>query len=220
VSRRIRGRQAVSKSLGIEDTPIMTVEEAEKPTWTSKFSMDRKLRVWKVAPGWQGWQWPLWEREITYRNGKRQGVIAIGWNTIDFGKSPYGHWRDDGPCPRELADWVKERLSREDIRGRTNPRYVARQGARFCKLMRKHDLIVAYSKKTVYGIAEVAGSPFHTKVTDSNALYANRRRVDWLTLPNKRVSDRLVYLFSMPRDTIHEITDGEAITWVSSMIKS
>jgi HKD family nuclease len=54
-SRVVRSRQTVSKSLGIEDTPITSVE-VEKPTKTSKFSMDRKLRVWKVAPGWQGWQ--------------------------------------------------------------------------------------------------------------------------------------------------------------------
>jgi HKD family nuclease len=214
-----RNRHSSSKSLRIADTPIRSLE-IESSVRSPKIPRVRGRRVWKVAPGWQGWQWPLWEQEIMLKKGKLQGVVAIGWNSIDIGKMPYGNWQDDGPCPLELVTWVRKRLSRNDIRQKTNPRYVARQGARFCKLMRKHDLLVAYSKKTVYGIAEVRGSPFHRNVTDKNALYANRRRVDWLTLLNVRVSGRLVYLFSMPRDTIHEITDREAIKWVWSRIKS
>ena len=216
---KTRNRRSASKSLKINDTPITTVG-IESRALSTKIARVRGRRVWKVAPGWQGWQWPLWEQEITLKNGRRQGVVAIGWNSIDFGKLPYGNWRDDGRCPLELVTWVRKRLTREGIREKTNPRYVARQGARFCKLMKEHDLVVAYSKKTVYGIAEVRGSPFHSNVTDGNALYANRRRVDWLTLLNERVSGRLVYLFSMPRDTIHEITNGEAIEWVWSRIKS
>lgn len=217
-STRVRNR-AASKPLKIADTPIMSVE-VEHTIRSSKLPRTHERRVWKIAPGWQGCQWPLWQEEITLKNGKRQGVVAIGWNSIDFCKLPYGEWRDDGPCPPDLVNWVKKRLSWKDVKGKTNPRHVARQGVRFCKLMRKHDLLVAYSKKTVYGIAEVRGSPVHTNVKDRNALYANRRRVDWLTLPNEPVSGRLVYLFSMPRDTIHEITDREAIKWVWSRIES
>jgi HKD family nuclease len=218
-STGIRNRQSVSKPLRITDTPITSVE-IEHTTRSSKILRTRERRVWKIAPGWQGCQWPLWEEEITLKNGKRQGLVAIGWNSIDFRKLPYGAWRDDGPCPPELVTWVKKRLTWKDVREKTNPRYVARQGVRFCKLIREHDLLVAYSKKTVYGIAEVRGPPFHTNVKDRNVLYANRRRADWLTLPNEAVSGRLVYLFSMPRDTIHEITDREVIKWIWSRIES
>ena len=215
---KTRNRHSASRPLKITDTPITTVG-IESPALSTKIARARGRRVWKVAPGWQGWQWPLWEQEITLKNGKRQGVVAIGWNSIDFGELPYGNWRDDGRCPPQIVAWVKKRLSRKDIVEKTNPRYVARQGARFCKLMKEHDLVVAYSKKTVYGIAEVSGSQFHTHVRSKNMLYANRRRVNWLVFPNESVSRRLVYLFSMPRDTIHEITDEDTIRWIWSRIE-
>jgi hypothetical protein len=90
---------------------------------------------------------------------------------------------------------------------------------RFCKLIRRDDILVAYSNKTVYGIAEVKGGPFHIDVKGSNALYANRRKVNWLVLLNQPVSGSLVHFFSMPRDTIHEITHSDVIDWVWSRIQ-
>mgnify|MGYP001083202996 CR=1 FL=1 len=166
---------------------------------------------WKVAPGEKASKWPLWEKEIEIdKKGVMWGIIAIGWSEIEMAKLPFD-------SPPQVERIVTRELRRADYD--SAPWYVADQARLFCKEIKKGDIAVAYSKRRIYGIAQVANEPYHVDVKDwKNETYANRRRVKWLALPYKIPDERFMRVLAT-NDTVHRITDSETIEMIKEELK-
>lgn len=190
----------LKKSLGLRRTQRKTPlpKRPIKPV-AGPFLKERSY--WKVAPGKKGCQWTLWEGEIE----NNIGVIAIGWEFqgIDFGNE----------------ERAKELISKR-LEGKTG--YIYNQGWMFYKKMKKGDVVVAYSNRSIFGIAQIMKRDvWYTPIKDwKRELYPNRREVKWLWREGPiHPPKKYMNVLSRPNDTIHPIEDKDAIAFVSSLLK-
>jgi len=202
---RHRKRQSGRKS-HIKKTPLVSMREegVEVPFPLASPSTLRDKSFWKVAPGEDGWQWPLWEREIEINSkGVRRGIIAIGWG-YNMTKLPF----DD---PVALKGAIERKL--KQARSTSRPGYVTSQVQRFGREIRRGDIIVAYSRSLVHAIAQVEDErPYHVRTKDwRKEPFENRRTVRWLTLRKWRPQKRFMNILARPNDTVHRITDISTI---------
>lgn len=177
--------------------PLPKRETIRKPVIPSA----KRRSFWKVAPGSDGYQWPRWESEIE----GDIGIIAVGWT--DFTKL-------------NLADEEKARRQlKSELEKRTKIGYVLNQARMFCKEMKVGHIVVAYSKKYIFGIGQIVGKPYYKEVRDWNP-FPNRRNAKWLWLEGQLVpTKRYMNVLGRPRDTIHRITDKNTIAFVTKLLR-
>jgi len=214
-SRRSRqSKQRFGAESRIKKTPLVPMLNESVniiPTPILASSLQGRA-FWKVAPGENASEWPLWEKEIQIdKNGARWGIIAIGWSEMDMSKLPFNN-------PVLMERIVATELSQDAYE--SAPWYVVNQAKLFCKEIKKGDIVVAYSNRRIYGIAQVADDEsYHVELEDlENETYANRRRVRWLALPRKIPDERSMRVLAT-NDTVHRITESETIKMIKEEIK-
>jgi HKD family nuclease len=152
-------------------------------------SIGTNAELWKVAPGFDGQDWPRWENSIDSTNS---GFAAIGWSKVgDLTRSLNRTWSE---FSRSVVPKIRENYESE-------PAYAARQLWTFGKIIRTHDLIVAYSNRTVFGIAEVTGDYYFQN--DSQE-YRHARPVRWLTLDRN----------NPPTSVMHKIATNNTVSLI------
>jgi len=207
-SREFRGKLA--------ETPLAPMRDDYVTIRSTPVSSSalQGISFWKVAPGPRASEWPLWEKEIAIdKKGARWGIIAVGWSEIDITRLPF----DDRVRTERI---LTRKLRQADYE--SAPWYVADQAQLFCREIRRGDIAVAYSKKRIYGIAQVAeDNAYHVKIPPSemlNETYANRRRVRWLSLPY-RIPDKRLMKVLATNDTVHSITDSDTIEMIKEELR-
>ncbi len=151
---------------GPRPTPLPTLDENSNRDKIVKVPAD--CRFWKVAPGFDGEDWPRWENAI---NSEGRGFVAIGWSRVgDLRDQLRRGWED---FSRYFRPRVREHYD-------SDPNYATRQLWTFGTVIRRHDIVVAYSKRTIFGLAEVSGG--YRFDDDLAAGYCHTRPVRWLSL--------------------------------------
>jgi len=190
------------RKLNIAKTPLVPMAERGSEILVPRIS-SRALEgkaFWKVAPGKQAAEWPLWKKEIQIdRDGVMRGTVSIGWD-FDMTRLPF----DD---EAQLVKVVQRKLAQLD--DPSDPLYVATQAKLFCRNIRKGHIIVAYSKRQIHGIAQVSDdTPYFCRDSET---YPNKRNVRWLTLRAWMPKERFRSVLRHPQDTIHQIEDVSTI---------
>jgi len=158
---------------------------------------------WKIAPGKQGWQWSYWEKD--HRSG--DDYVAVGWDRIRSLKGLMSK-------PKNVfIEEVQGRVRR--AKSRSSPSYAAGQFWRFCREMRPEDIVVAYSKKTIFGIGRVKG-PYYYQT--SKRSYAHRREVKWVAFPKIVVPKRIMRILGT-NNVVNAIRDFVVIKYIQDLVK-
>jgi HKD family nuclease len=171
------------------------------PTSASEYRIPVETVFWKIAPGPRGEQWELWEREID--NGI--GIIAIGWEDLN-----------------KIVSLNRARAIQEinKIWRDANPTYIYKQGKFFYHVMKEKDVVVAYSRRTIFGIGELIGEAFYEAIDDwDKEPYPNRWRVKWLWLGEPRKPPKKIANVLSTYDTIHRIEDKDTINYIKRLIR-
>jgi HKD family nuclease len=173
------------------------------PKSKAKYRINEKAVFWKVAPGLAGQQWRLWRQEIV----DSLGIVAIGWDYLN----EMMHLSE-----KEAIKQVKDRDPK------VKPRYVYQQGKLFYYEMKEGDIIVAYSRRRIFGIGKIIGEkPYYEKMRNSNKQpYPIRRRVKWLWIDKARKPPKNIADVLSTYDTIHRIEDNGTINYIKDLIKS
>ncbi|MEM2130083.1 MAG: phospholipase D-like domain-containing protein [Candidatus Bathyarchaeia archaeon] len=146
------------------------------PRTQTPSSLSPASNYWKIAPGKQGWKWPEWKKAI--KAGR--GYVAIGWGDI-------GNLKDLTHASKsEFINEVKKRTLKSKYE--SDPNYVAGQFWRFCREMQYGHVIVAYSKKTIFGIGYVDGEYYYENNDED---YPHRRPVKWTKFPEFRIQKKI-----------------------------
>ena len=208
-NRARRNRRQSRKRFHIRKTPLIPMQEKGVKISMPSLSPSvlRGRSFWKVAPGKNAWQWPLWKKEIQIdRKGVRRGIIAIGW--FNMSRLPF-----DNVVEFDRA--MCRALQRTGFK-KSRPGYVGFQARSFYRHMKKRDIVVAYSGSHIHGVAQVEDDkPYHVHIKDwKSEPYENRRTVRWLTLRRWRPEKRFMRVLGRPIDTVHRITDAATIEMI------
>ncbi|MEM2110740.1 MAG: phospholipase D-like domain-containing protein [Candidatus Bathyarchaeia archaeon] len=165
------------------------------------------LAYWKVAPGRDARLWSHLKSQI---NSQGNGFVAIGWPELDdlsyLQHKPEEIFKREIERRAETLDYVKD------------PKYVARQFWMFCREIKVGDIVVAYSRKHIYAIGNITSEYYHrTGTSDKERLYPHRRKVHWITIPEKILKIHLVDLWGT-NDTVHAIKDEVTIDYINEEI--
>jgi len=161
------------------------------------------IGYWKIAPGKQGYQWPYWEKD--HKSG--DSYIAVGWDRI---KSLNGLIRKP---KNSFIQEVQKRVRRAKYS--SSPSYAAGQFWRFCREMQPRDIVVAYSRKTIFGIGRVTGSYYYQTGRQS---YAHRRKVKWVTFPKIIVPERMMRILAT-NNVVNAIRDFVVIQYIQGLMR-
>jgi len=168
-------------------------------------SFNKGIAFWKVAPGKDAKEWPWWDNHISPDS---KGFIAIGWNLIG----------DLGEMMSEPESVFKEEVRRRTIEVgyESDPNYAANQFWLFCRAIREGDIIVAYSKRHIFGIAEVIGSYYFDEREGFEDHFAHKRNVKWKALP-RLVPPKHIMLVLATNDTVHLLTDMILLRYIKQL---
>jgi len=181
---------------------------------TSQFDTVNEVRLhhsglayWKVAPGKDAWLWPYLKSQI---DSEGNGFVAIGW--AELGDLRYLLHESEGNFRKEV-----EQLA-EPLDYVGDPIYVARQFWMFCKEIKVGDVVVAYSRKHIYAIGNITSEYYYrTGTSDEERWHPHRRKVHWVTIPEKILRIHLVDLWGT-NDTVHAIKDQVTIDYINEEI--
>jgi len=168
--------------------------------WISSINIPAGAKWWKVAPGKDGEDWPLWKEHID-SNG--QGYVSIGWANVGNLKPTLG-WPEEKFC-----SYVESRIRS------SRPGYVSGQFWSFARLMRPHDLVAAYSERTIFGIAQIEGS--YRFRPDIDKWYPHLRPVKWLAIPGTKPPRNIMRMIAT-NDTVHEIEDQVIVRYLRTLL--
>jgi hypothetical protein len=154
--------------------------------------------IWKISPGEGASQWARWCSRIGRAN---RGVIAIGFEGLG---NPSQLSLD------QLTDVARKK-------GEPKPGYVTAQLWTFYNLMRRRNLVVAYGRSSVLGVAQIDGVPkYHP---DENVIFKNKLPVRWLRTEQVLLSPAERRPFVFPEDTIHRIKDKQSLGLIGHYLK-
>lgn len=158
---------------------------------------------WKIAPGQQGCRWPEWKKEIV----RGAGFLAIGWSEL-------GNLQKINELPEKLfKKEIKKKISKNDYE--EDPNYIASQFWSFCSKMKRGDIVVAYSKKTIFGIGIVNGEYYFDQNAES---YSHKRAVKWVALPEMTVQKK-IWRPLATNNVVNVIRDPTTISYLQTQIK-
>lgn len=163
---------------------------------------NRGIAFWKVAPGRHAGEWSWWEDHVSPSS---KGFVAIGWSLI-------GDLRE---LMSEPENGFKAEIRRRVLEAEydSDPDYAAKQFWLFCRLVREGDIVVAYSRRHIFGIAEVK-SPYYFDERDaSEGHFAHKRDVDWKVFP-KLVPPKGIMSVLATNDTVHPLTNLILIRYI------
>jgi HKD family nuclease len=164
---------------------------------------DDGATIWKVAPGKQGYLWPRWKEDID----SCIGYIALGWAKI--GNIEKLVKKTDEIFKKEIKKRVREKHPYDD------PKYVAGEFSRFCKRAQKGDFVVAYSRKTIFGVGRIEG-PYYYDEEDKDAPF--KREVRWVKLLEMSVPNSIMHAFATPT-VFNTIKNQAAIGYIKNLLK-
>lgn len=201
--RRHRNRESRTR-FGIPKTKIPRT--ADLPSVHFVRSINQGIAFWKVAPGKHAGEWSWWENQIS---PDKIGFIAIGWNLI-------GDLRE---MMSESESAFKAEVHRRVLESEYNsdPYYAASQFWLFCRLVKEGDIVVAYSKRRIFGIAEVEGRYYFDEEDAFRDHFAHKRNVRWKLLP-KIVPPKHIMSTLATNDTVHPLTNLILIRYVKDLL--
>ena len=157
--------------------------------------------IWKISPGDRGTQWKQW---------LEHGVAAIGF-------SMRGRVGSIGQYPTfNLLLAALERM------GYSNPHYSSKQLWQFASVIGEGDLLVAYK---LYGLLDVGvvDGPCRLvwdRLAQQGKLFAYRRKVRWLGLGPRPLSDPAARRHLSRNITLFPIMEEKSLKLVYSMLRS
>jgi HKD family nuclease len=173
------------------------------PKEEEKYRVDAGPVFWKIAPGRAGWQWKLWKEQIV----KGIGIIAIGWEDLDVIMS-----YDEERAIKEIKNYYGRGV---------NARYIYKQGKFFYRDMKEGDIVVAYSRGTIFGIGKIIErEPYYQEINNwETKPFPNRRKVEWLLIDKPIKSPKKYAKVLSTYDTIHLIKDEATINYIRRLIE-
>jgi len=91
-----------------------------------------------------------------------------------------------------------------------------KQGKIFYDEMKKGDIVVAYSRGIVFGIAKIISDAYSKRVKSLEPFH-NLRDVEWIKLVEKRPPEKYIKILGT-YDTVHLIEDEDTIYYINSLI--
>ncbi len=184
-------------------TPLPT-QTSPRATESKKLNVPNAATWWKIAPGRKGEDWPMWKKHI---DSNDRGYVAIGWKNIgDVSHALSG-------SEEKLYSFIMKH-SRKYYDG--SPKYISRQFWTFAKCVKKGDMVVAYSNRTIFGIAQIEGGYRYRPQEDE--WYPNLRSVQWHAILGIRPPKRIITAIAT-NDTIHPIEQKAAVSYLRSLLQ-
>jgi HKD family nuclease len=167
--------------------------------------------LWKISPGREGCYWDHWVDP----NGN--GIVAIGWDDKEIGPlTDYnGEEQLKDHIDRNRSKWGRYWRRRGPNGGlKDSSGYVAMQLWRF-KTMAIGQMVVAYSKRTLFAIGKIEGNYHYDPDSD---YFGHAKKVKWLAVLNKELSDPDMIHVLGGRHTIFPVTDAVVIRKTLKML--
>ncbi len=141
-------------------------------TSTKKIAEDiQPLSLWKISPGEDASHWELWV-DVIDENG--DGFIAIGWDIGDLTNIQTKNELKNRVRIEAESNW---NIGREK---KVSVGYATNQLWDFKNSVQQGDVVIVYSRRRIFGIAEVIDeSPYFYNYTDE-LYYANQIKVKYL----------------------------------------
>jgi len=165
-------RLARSKEIELDGSAVLAKSDYhDRP---EAYSVRRKIRYWKIAPGKGGMYW---------NDFKELGFVAIFWQ----GVGDLRRFRSWG----EIEDFIRRKKETPGSGWETaRVEYNCDQLWWFGHKMQVGDIVFAYSRKTILGVGRIVGEYEFEKDDDLDFHY---RPIEWIELDSKSVSN-------LPRD--------------------
>jgi HKD family nuclease len=192
--RRTRHRRSL-----LSRTPLPS-HKSRTVIRSTSLEIPNTAKWWKIAPGRDGEDWPLWKEHI---DSDYRGYVAIGWAEIGNVSRALSRSYND------LDTYVRNRKEKR-------PGYVCKQFWSFGKLVKKKDIVVVYSERTIFGIAQIEGGLMYRP--NINPRFPNLRAVNWLALLGIKAPKTIMSTIAT-NDTIHHIDDTEVISYLKSVLR-
>lgn len=187
---------------GLPRTPLPKTPLPDDFLFNSNENHTINSSYWKIAPGKQGRNWSEWKEAI--HAGK--GYVALGWRKL--GNLKGLGFVSKSEFKEEIKRKVNLKYEGEDLN------YVAGQFWRFCREMHRGDVVVAYSKKTIFGIGYVDGDYYFE---ERDARYPHRRTIKWITLLELRVQKK-IWSPLATNNVINAIKNPSSISYLEKLI--
>jgi HKD family nuclease len=167
--------------------------------------------LWKISPGEEGCYWDHWV------DPDGNGIIAIGWDDKEIGRLT------DYDSEEELKDyidcnrwkWGRYWRRRGPNGGLKDPSgYVAMQLWRFKKTA-IGQMVAAYSKRTLFAVGEIRGNYHYDQGSE---YFGHTKKVKWLAVLNKEISDPDMLRVLGGRHTIFPVTDSTVVRKTLKML--
>lgn len=193
-----RQQFTANNKIALTRTPLPTT-----PIIGSTQKDGTEVLYWKMAPGKQAEQWNDWKKATI--NGK--GYISMGWRGLGDLKSLI-------TLPeKEFKKKIKENANLQKYS--ESPNYIAGQFWRFCCTLKVGQVIVAYSKKTIFAIGYLDGEYYYDQ---KGGHFPHRRAVNWIVQPECSLTKENIWRPLATNNVVNAIKDSTAISYLQEFL--